>query len=228
MKQHVSLVLIALLISASCFAQNKETRNLDGFTKVSFGVAGKLILKQGNKFNVVLEGDKDFLDEIRTEVKGNSLVIRKSNWKLFQNKKVLVYITMPEVEGLSISGSGLLVAEGAIESDGLDLNVSGSGDIVLKELEADMIDCGISGSGTIELSGNGADDGDISISGSGKYLGESFELDKLDVSISGSGTCKCWVNSNIEARVSGSGDIYYKGNPNIDARTSGSGKIRKQ
>jgi hypothetical protein len=226
MKRIIPLILAGLFIVNGAKAQ-KETRDVDDFTKVSFAVAGKLYLKQGNKYEVILEGDRDYIEEIETEVRNDRLVIKREKWFSFQNKKVTVYITMPEIEGLSVSGSGYLLAEDQLECDELDLSVSGSGDIVLEDLLADELDCGISGSGSINLEGEGADRGEISISGSGNFTAESFEFDKLDVSISGSGRCKCYVNGQLNARVSGSGNIYYKGSPSVDAKSSGSGKVRK-
>ncbi|MFO7754729.1 MAG: head GIN domain-containing protein [Bacteroidales bacterium] len=227
MKKFFSLLLVSFLVSGYSFAQSSETRDVNDFTGVSFGVAGDLILKQGNSFSVVLEGDKDYLEEIKTRVKDDRLLIRHDRWLNWGNKKVSVYITMPVINDLSVSGSGNIIAE-KIKADDLEISVSGSGDIDLGELVAGSVDCSISGSGTIEISEGTAGDGELSISGSGKYRGDEFALKYLDVSISGSGSCYTMVEEKLEARVSGSGDIYYSGSPNVDARVSGSGKVRKR
>jgi len=226
MKKYLNLVLLALFAIGCSYAQTRETRDVDDFTGIAFAVAGELILEQGSTFSVILEGDEDFLEEIETRVRDNRLLIRHDRWFSFRDKKVTVYVTMPEVESLSVSGSGKMIAEGSIRADNIHMGVSGSGDIVLKELNAESINCGISGSGTITLNGE-AEDGELSISGSGNYEGQSFQLETLDVSISGSGTCRTAVGEDLEARVSGSGDVYYTGNPRVDARVSGSGKVRK-
>ena len=226
MKKYLSLILVTQLVLGCSYAQTKETKDVDDFTGVAFGVAGELILEQGNNFSVILEGDEDFLEEIETTVRNDKLLIRHDRWFTFGNKKVTVYVTMPEVESLSVSGSGKMISKGSIRTDNLDMAVSGSGDIELKDLIAESIGCGISGSGTITLNGE-AKDGKLSISGSGDYYGQSFQLETLNVSISGSGTCRTAVDEDLEARVSGSGDVYYKGNPRVDARVSGSGKVKK-
>ena len=65
MKKCISLSLLALFISASLvFAQKRETRNVNAFTKISFGFPGKLYLKQGSPQKVELEGNKDVLEKI--------------------------------------------------------------------------------------------------------------------------------------------------------------------
>ena len=221
------LAVISLVFMASSFSQTKETRDVDDFSAVSFAVAGKLILKQGNTFSVVLEGDQDLLELIETTVKNGRLSIKREDWHFRMDKKVTAYVTMPVIEGLSVSGSGNLVSDGSLKCDELDLNVSGSGTIELENLSAGEVDAGISGSGTIRLNGSGAGEGTLSISGSGSFAGEDFKFGELSVSISGSGNCRCSVTADLVAQVSGSGDVYYAGNPRVDVRVSGSGKVRK-
>jgi len=226
MKKYFGLILITLLSIGALNAQTRDTRDLDDFTGIGFGVAGTLVLQQGNNFSVVLEGDEDYLEEIATTVKNDKLIISHDRWMSFGNKKVTIYVTMPEIEELNVSGSGNIIAEKSIRAEELGLAVSGSGNIKMDNLNAESIECRISGSGSLELDGSAEECG-LTISGSGKYRGEGFRLKTMDVSISGSGTCRTMVEEDLEARVSGSGDIYYSGSPNVDARVSGSGKIRK-
>ena len=207
----------------------KETRNLTGFTKVSFGVPGNLYISLGSDYKVVLEGDRDFISEIDTDISNGKLVIKRDSWSNFNNKKVVVNITMPSLEALSVSGSGQAEVVDALKAGSLNLGVSGSGRVYLNDISAESLDCGISGSGDIILKGNGSvSNGDISISGSGKYSGESVKMDLADISISGSGSCLCHVTGSLEAHVSGSGNVTYLGNPKIDARVSGSGRVRSR
>lgn len=226
MKKIFSIVVIMTFMVSTGMSQSKINIDEDDFTGISFGVAGNLTLEQGNSFNVVLEGDEDLLDAIDVKVRDGRLTIRKPNWRQARNEKLTVYVTMPEIESLSVSGSGTLINKGSLKCDELNIGVSGSGDIELDNLSANSLDIGISGSGVM-LEGNGAEDASISISGSGGVTAEDFKLEKMEVSISGSGRCKVWVEDSLIARVSGSGSIYYKGDPNIDSKSSGSGKVKK-
>jgi hypothetical protein len=223
-------LFVMIVITGPASGQSKETRSVSGFTKVSFGVSGDLFIKIGPEFKLVIEGDKDVLDEIETSVSGERLNIRKENWHFnFDNEKVTINITMPEIEGLSVSGSGKAQIMDPVKSDNLSLSVSGSGKLITSDLNADDLNCGISGSGDIILgSGGSIDNGDISISGSGSFSGEGIEIDHLEVSISGSGNCRCRAGDSLEAHVSGSGNITYSGNPKVDARVSGSGHVRSK
>ena len=210
----------------------KQERDLDGFTRISFGISGNLYVEFGRGFSVVLEGDEDDLDEIITEVSNGRLVIKKENRRFYSSidRKVTIRITMPELSGLGVSGSGSAqIVDPVTEADDLDLSVSGSGKLNTSGIVADRLNCSISGSGNIVIGGEGnADSGEIQISGSGNYSGENFEIDRLDVRVSGSGNCTCRAGDSLVAAISGSGNVTYAGNPRIDARVSGSGKVRSR
>lgn len=219
--------LLVLLISLVVVAQEKETRNEKDFSGISFAVSGELYLTQGSGFSVILEGDKDLLEQIETSVKNGTLQIRKKDWRKSMNKRVKVWVTMPEVDNISVSGSGKVSASSEIESDELDLSVSGSGTIKLDKLAAGEIGCGISGSGKVYLDGSGARECDLSISGSGEFSGLTFETAEMTIAISGSGRCDCNVSKDLNVRISGSGNVFYNGNPNVDSHSSGSGRVKK-
>jgi hypothetical protein len=234
MKRAIFLSVIVIAISFTAgFSKGKsvvkETRDLSGFKKVSFGVAGELYINFGKEFKVELEGEKSLLEDIVTEVSGGKLVIKKENWRLNMNEKVRVYITMPELKGLGVSGSGRAEIKDPLKGEDLDLSVSGSGKIYTTDVVADDLNCSISGSGDIIFGGNGeANRADISISGSGNYSGESLKIGTVRINISGSGNCACNVTESLGASVSGSGNVSYLGNPKVDARVSGSGHIRSK
>jgi hypothetical protein len=227
-----AIFLMALILTTGLVSgQSKETRNVRNFTKVSFGVAGDLFIKIGPEYNLVIEGDKRILDEIETVVSGDRLTIKKENWRFsFNNdERVTINLTMPEMEGLGVSGSGKAQIMETVEADNLSLNVSGSGKLLTAGLNVDDLNCGISGSGDIILgSGGSIDNGQISISGSGGFSGEEIEIDHLEVHISGSGNCRCRAGDSLEAHISGSGNVTYIGNPKVDARVSGSGHVRSR
>ena len=244
-----ALILAFLLSSAITIAQSTETRNLTGFSEVSFGVPGNLNIRIGSEFKVTLEGDKDFIAEIITNVSNGKLTIRtEGRWKpKFNNKKVIVNITMPAISGLSISGSGTaevfdsfktgslsLAVSGSgrlilndVSSEALNCSISGSGNIIINNASGKELRCSVSGSGNITLKGNDSfSTADISMSGSGKYNGESLKIETAKIRVAGSGNCNCHVTQSLEASVTGSGKITYVGNPTkIDTRTTGSGKI---
>lgn len=231
MKKVTAILFIFSILGGIAAGQQKETRDLKGFSRVSFGIAGNLKIKIGPEFSVVLDGTKSDLEDIITEIKDDRLIIRNEDRWRFNfnfNERVDVYITMPALSGLGVSGSGNVeILDQVKNADELDLSVSGSGKLTTAGLDVDYLKCGISGSGNILIGSEGkADKGKISISGSGNYHGEKMEIDHLEVGVSGSGNCVCKAGDSLKAGISGSGNVTYHGNPKIDARVSGSGHVR--
>ncbi len=229
---YVMAMLITMFLTTS-FSNGqpvvKETRDVTGFSSVNFGVEGDLYIEFGPDFQVILEGKKNHLDQIKTEVTAGRLVIKEDNRRIGMNEKVTVYITMPEITGLGVSGSGKAEVIDALKVGDLDLSISGSGRLLTADLDATNLDCSISGSGNVVLgSRGGINKADISISGSGNFTGESVKINMLDVRVSGSGNCNCNVQGSLKASISGSGNVNFAGTPRIDARVSGSGHVRSR
>lgn len=220
------LIIISLAYGFSAGQSVKESRDLQGFTSVGFGISGNLYIKIGPKYSVELEGLQGDLKEVETVISGSRLQIKHENWRFNFREKVNIYITMPELEGLGVSGSGRAEIDGLVKTEDLDLSVSGSGNIFTSELVVENLECRISGSGNIKLDGGNVSDAEVSISGSGSFYGEDTECKTIEVHVSGSGNCSCKVTESLEASVSGSGNITYMGNPKVDARVSGSGRVR--
>jgi len=223
------LVCLLLLVGISSATAQRRTVNVGDFSKISFGVPGTLYLTQGSNEKIEVEASDDAFDRIEFKIEGSRLKIRneKNSWRNWSgNSKINVYVTMRDIEGIGVSGSGNLVGENRFETDDLYLSVSGSGSMDIKTNSED-VDISVSGSGKINLDGSG-DNADVSISGSGKVRAQDFEVRVCEASISGSGSCYITATKEIDARISGSGSVYYAGNPDrVSSHASGSGKTRK-
>lgn len=225
-------VLFGLLLSntlnASIFDTKKETRNVGDFKEISLAIPAELQLTQGSKNEVIIEADEDLLEKIITEVREGKLVIKFDRWFSYKGfDKIIVYVTVKDIEKLVLSGSGEIVSKTPIKADDLKLVVTGSGSIIIDDLSANEVGGFISGSGDIRVDGKSkAKVLDATVTGSGDFFASNLEFDKADLTITGSGTIKANVINELEATITGSGRIYYKGNPVIDANITGSGKIR--
>ena len=228
-----SLLLAVLLVVAAQVSQAqdtyRETRDHSGFSEVAFAVSGEVFIDLGDTYSVVLEGDREYIREIETKVYGDELRIKRDKWFDSGNKKVVVRITMPALDGISVSGSGKVTVNDPLRGEDLDIGIGGSGKAFLKDVSLQEAECSISGSGSLIIDGSGTVGSlEINISGSGDYLGEATRVGTLEANISGSGSCRCYVTEMLRAAISGSGSIIYSGNPKIDAAVSGSGKVRSK
>jgi len=219
-----------MLLAAHNSHAQSEIRNVPVFSEISLRVSGTLHLKQGDTQKVEIEASQSTLDELITEVSGRTLVIRFRTSNLFSRNfrpgKVDIYVTVPEVNALGISGSGDIIAQTPISSRIIDLTVSGSGNINIADLNSDKVKANISGSGDIVLGGGKiAQEFEGTISGSGNIKAAGYEAKRVDIKIMGSGNCSIHTNGDLYARIAGSGNVYYGGNPNLDTSIAGSGKV---
>ncbi len=225
-----SFILLGLMGLNQARAE-EQNRDVPSFSEISMRVSGKVYLEQGDRQSVRIVASQSTLDEIVTEVKDRSLIIRfKSNnlfMRSFNPGKIEIYVTVPEINALSVSGSGDITASNEIKSRILDLSVSGSGNISFDQLVADRVKAGISGSGNVTVDSGRSEDLTISVSGSGSFKGSDFKVRTVDARISGSGNCTVHAGESLKARVTGSGNVTYSGNPMVDTSVVGSGRVKK-
>jgi hypothetical protein len=228
----------------------RTTRDVKDFKSIDLATAANVFVTQGTAFKVEVETQKNIADVIETVVENGVLVIKTKSgiWKLNYNK-LNVYVEMPSVEGINISGSGDVAVETALSSDKLTLHISGSGNIVAekgittKKLDINLTGSGdvkangistgaltseITGSGGLELAGT-ADKAAYSITGSGDISAKNVKSKTVEADISGSGDISCHADEALDAHSSGSGNITYSGNAaSVKSKASGSGSVTKE
>lgn len=226
-----AFLLLAFILTGNQVHADEQIRKVDSFNEISLRIGANIHLDQGEKQNLEIIAKPSTLDEIITEVKEGKLIIRFPNknylWNTFQPGEITIHITVPDIKGLAVSGSGDIIAEDEIKTKTIDLAVSGSGNIQLSELSSERVVSTISGSGNIALTGKtAAQDLSVNISGSGNFKGLEFRADDVTVKVSGSGNVGVEANNNLYIRLAGSGNVTYKGNPSIDQSVAGSGSVR--
>lgn len=239
LRTSLAATLVALLFVAVPEAQGQEmfseSRTVETFTRLEFATPGIVYLKQGDAASVRVEASsQELLDRVRTGVRGDELVINAEDdgrsWfeKLFGDDEELnVYVTMPDVRAVSISGTGEIIAETVIQSEKLDLRISGTGDIEA-ELDVDRLESEINGTGDAKVSGRAARHR-IRISGTGDVEAIDLQTEETDVEISGTGDARVHATKSLRANVSGLGDVTYRGTPDdLSVESSGLGDIERE
>ncbi len=161
-----------------------ELRSLPAFRSLAFACPGELRVRRGSTQEVRLTVDSNVLPLIRTEVSGGRLEISfKPRSGAIKSKKLLVEVTMPELEAIELAGSGSAFVE-RFSGPSLAVVLSGSGKLEAK-LEYRSLELLSSGSGDLELAGS-ADQARLRLTGSGSLAAE-LSGSSLDLESSGSG-----------------------------------------
>lgn len=166
----------------------------------------EIVIAQGDIQNITVEGQANLIDILSTRVVGGIWDLRFTE-NVRNARDFTVYITVPNIDEINLSGSSAIRSEGALILDALSITGSGSAAIDL--------------AGTVDIQ-------TIRISGSGTVRNFDFVSRVTTVTVSGSGDIEVTATETLDATVSGSGDIRYRGNPaSVDTRISGSGSVSK-
>ncbi|GAB2947007.1 head GIN domain-containing protein [Hymenobacter coalescens] len=219
----------ALKPAAYAAADTREQRQVAAFTRLTLATSAEVILEQGSTQKVEVVGAAEDLKDVETTVENGRLrigTVHKNglNWRGFRGP-VKVYVTMPAIEALGVSGSGKLHADKPLRAKALTLAVSGSGQL-RAPLSAESVDASVSGSGSMALSGS-TQTLKAGISGSGRIEASGLQAGSCEAHISGSGNCRLNVSESLDARISGSGNISYAGSPRVTKHIAGSGRVSK-
>jgi hypothetical protein len=205
------------------------TRSLPSFDKVHLSCSVEVIVLKGDSFSVKIEGERNIVELLATDVKGDELDI---HWPFFfkevrPTEPLRCWVTTRDVSEVSNSGSGKIQSEDRFKNPTMSIHNSGSGRIEWS-LAADELHIGTSGSGHVLIKGT-AKELECNVSGSGRIEGGDLQVqDRSDIHVSGSGSCTIATNGVIQGRISGSGGINYKGDPSsVDVTHSGSGRAHK-
>ena len=244
MRSLTKILLAAVLITGSGYSIAKPhptvkvsaseivDRHLSGFNAVNVAGPFDVDIIQGATESVKVEAPADVMERILTEVNGGVLKIYNKhdnwNWGDFwgHHKKILVHVTVKDINSINISGSGDVSFREGITANSLKLRISGSGDMTGK-LNAKTLESSITGSGDMKLSGS-AESSTISVVGSGDFTARNLLTVSSAVRVSGSGDAEVNASDRVDAAVNGSGDVRYTGAAkNINSRKNGSGDISR-
>ena len=207
-----------------------EVREVGHFRTVASSLPANVYYVQADKQEVRVESTEEFAPKVLTTVEDGKLSLKLEPGRY--PKLILVVVSSPDIEKLSVSGSGNLFHEGVLHASGsLALKVSGSGDIVTGEIDSRDFVVQCSGSGSIRAGKLVCDDFDGQVSGSGTIRMGRISCDDFEAGVSGSGgffVVKLTSTGGASVRVSGSGDVRLGEvavDGNMDLKTGGSGDI---
>ncbi len=199
----------------------EQVLNLSDFTGIDLKVSANVYITQGDFFEVLAKGEQNVIDQLELNVRNDTWDIEFDH--CVKNYDLDIFITMPKVEYLEISGSGEITGETFFDPENITLRISGSGTLCLG-LFSQNIDAKISGSGNIELEGE-AEQFDCRITGSGDVGAFKLITERADLEITGSGDASLHVLEFLKIKITGSGDVYFKGFPELDVEITGSGRV---
>jgi hypothetical protein len=201
---------------------------LDEFSKFELEGSFDVVVSQGPVQKVKAVGHGNIIDRLNTNVVNQQWNI-DFDMGCYNNFELTVFITVPSIDQIKLSGSGNVEIEDFDQDNDLSVTISGSGNISMNEFEsAENLYVNLSGSGNFNARKlvTGFKNLTVRTSGSGNFNGFPVEVTECTASTSGSGSCYVNATDKLNATISGSGDIVYKGSPEIDIKDYSSGNLR--
>jgi hypothetical protein len=163
-----------------------QTRDVDTFTRIDNDSSADVRLHVGEPLSVRVRAGEKVIDDVHTDVRDGVLRVRFDH-SGFGGNDVVVEASVPSLQGIDVSGSGDIEADG--RTDRLSLDVDGSGDADVADLVARTARVTVSGSGDASVRAD----------------------DELDLRLDGSGDIEYRGNPRVTKEDDGSGDIKRAG-----------------
>jgi hypothetical protein len=214
--KNIALLLLLTSFVAGCHyrmhdevvgsgVRQTQKRDVPSFSSISTEGAFEIEVVCQKAQSVEVEGDDNILPLISTEVSNNILHIRNLG-SYSTHDSMTVKITIPNLDGLSVSGAGKIEISG-LKNDKFELDASGAP--------------------TIKVSGE-SKVVDISASGAGKIDAHRLRASKAIVDTKGVSRVEVNATEELNVTVSGPSHVIYEGDPVVKKTIHGPGSVEKR
>jgi hypothetical protein len=137
-----------------------KTFDLKDFSSVDVRGPFAVELKQDKKFKVAVTADDNLFEHLQVERVGKNLVVgfkgKNVSIRLNRDKPLKAEISLPSLEGLSLTGAAHATADGFKADQPVNLHLSGACQLT-GSLQGDGLSVDANGASTLRLSGSGKD-----------------------------------------------------------------------
>lgn len=206
----------------------QESRIIENFSHLEVRDRINVYISYGVDRSAIVEGGKNLLDMVKTEVKDGVLLIEndnRCNWVRSFKKNINVYLTTPEFSKMTFRGSGEIVFQDTLRPSFFQLNcwdASGSVYFLFNspkiELKAHTGPTKIFCAGKVDYLIN-------YLNSSGMMNTARCEANRVLAINNNTGLLTVKAKDQLKAEISGSGNIAYYGEPTIELTDNGKGNL---
>ncbi len=239
----IILILLLLIASAGCKRERLddcytnagevviEGRWSSYFETINLYDDINLVIEQGDDYSIRVEGGKNLLDAVITEVKDSILYINNTmscKWTRSYDQDLTVYVTSPSLKSIRYEGIGKVQTNSQVVFDVLEINVWGGSGSINIDVDCQTLHLGLH-YGTVDFNIKGKSSMTTIYSNSyGPFYCEALDSDIVFITHKGTNDCYIHANHILGAEITSVGNIYYSGNPyDINCTDTGSGNLIK-
>ena len=206
------------------------TFQYDDFDQLKISSHFKVFIQQGQDFEVRLKGDADELEDVQIRDRGDVLEIKRRNhdWGWWEKtnwpERIGVYITMPALEALELSGACEAEVRGFDDTD-MEISVNGASEVEAS-ISPTYLDVDLSGASKLELEGD-ARKIDADVTGASKLEARNFEVEDGEIDVNGASKAVVYVTDELWVDANGISTVTYKGDPKLYASKNGLSTVKR-
>ena len=182
-----------------------EKRQIPAFTSIQTDGAFTIAVTCQKEPTLEVEGDDNVLQFVTAEVKNNVLHLKDSK-SYSVAEPVKFKITVPNLEGLSVSGAG---------------------QIDIKEMKSETFEIDSKGAPNITVAGN-TNVLNIDSTGAGKIDTYNLRASRGSVECNGASIVDLYVADELDVKVNGPSTVTYKGDPVVNKNINGPGRVERR
>lgn len=234
MKRFFFTLAIVAVASISAIAQNKLTKEykFGKITSIEASSVYDIEVTKGNSGTVKVVYDEFFKDRLMVNYINGKLNLEVASTKMRNNNRniegIKVYLQMPTIEDLDLSGASSLKAMGSFQTDELDVELSGASSISGLVISGNDLSLDCSGASTLNLKGDFKTI-EAEISGASEIVLNSNST-VFEGEFSGATTAKIYGDhKNTDVVCSGASSIILEGKTDyIKSVTTGASNLKAQ
>ena len=208
---------------------------IDDFNAIKFdGVIDFNYEQSESTPHIEITVDENLHPYVNIDIQDRVLTVGFKGAKVDHFTKFIVKTNSKWLKEVKASGNANFIANSPLKGDELkvevgklDLNVSGSANMVVNELKTDKLECSINGSGTINLKAGNAEEADYSITTDGEIMAFGVAVPEVNCKITGKGSAQIHPTDNLKATIVGKGNIRYKGPTAVQQKVIGKGTVEE-
>lgn len=234
MKRFFFTLAIIAVATISAIAQNKLTKEykFGKITSIEASSVYDIEVTQGNSGTVKVVYDEIFKDRLMVNYINGKLNLEVASTKMRNNNRniegIKVYLQMPTIEDLDLSGASSLKAMGSFQTDELDIETSGASSISGLVISGNDLSLDCSGASTLNLKGDFKTI-EAEISGASEIVLNSNST-VFEGEFSGASTVKVYGDhKNTDVVCSGASNLTLEGKTDyIKSVTTGASNLKAQ
>lgn len=239
----IIVVLCVTMLVISCQKGSRRVkgrmvtseRTVHEFEEIVINANCDVHFMQGDQLRVKIVGPENAVKTLISECKGSTLTLfhsaKSELFTLGGIPSVDVYVTAPDLIGVTLKGAGDFIVDGHLDTDTLSVELYGTGDMKIKSLICDEVNASIRGNYDLNIGRLQCSTSTFNLYGVGDInIGET-KVAKTFIQLKGVGDVNVDFNQcgTATCLLYGVGDMRLKGSlQSLDKTVRGTGHINTE